>query len=366
LKVPFLDLAYANRALKEDILSRWEALLDAGQFVGGDAVDDCESAMARAFGTDHFVLVSSGTDALRFVLLALGVGHGDEVITVPNTFIATTEAITQCGATPVFVDVDPVTHTMDPTRIEGAISPRTRGIVPVHLYGHPADLEPIQAIAAAHGLWVVEDAAQAHGTRYRGTIMGAGSAAAAYSFYPGKNLGACGEAGGVGTCNPAVADRVRMLRDHGQAEKYHHVIEGYNGRCDALQAAALQVKLPHMEAWREARAAVAALYAAALRNVPGLTLPETASWAMHGWHLYVVQHERRDELAAHLAEAGVGTGMHYPMPLHRQPAYGRLGIPEGTLPVAELASSRVLSLPMYPGLSEAQVAYVAEQVRGFR
>jgi len=365
VKVPFLDLAYANRALRGEILARWADLLNSGQFVGGDAVTECEAALASAFESPDFVLVNSGTDALRFILLALGLGPGDEVITVPNTFIATAEAITQCGATPVFVDVGMVSHTMDPMNIGSAITPRTKGILPVHLYGQPADLDAIRAVADAHGLWLVEDAAQAHGARYKGRHVGTAGRAAAYSFYPGKNLGACGEAGGVATGDPALAARVRMLRDHGQSEKYHHDIEGYNGRCDALQAAALHVKLPHLETWREARQAIADRYTAALADLPGLTLPQTAPWATHAWHLYVIGHDRRDALAAHLREAGIGTGMHYPIPLHRQPAYARLGIPEGSLPMAEHHAARVVSLPLYPGLTEAQVDYVADTVRVF-
>ncbi len=362
MKIPFLDVAYANRALKQDLLARWEQIIDTGQFVGGDALSSCERAMAKTFGTRHFSLVNSGTDALRFALLALDLGPGDEVITVANTFIATTEAISQCGATPVFVDMDPVTYTMDPDAVAAAITPQTRGILPVHLYGHPADLDPLLHLASKHGLWLVEDAAQAHGTRYRGKNTGSFGAAAAYSFYPGKNLGACGEAGGVGTNQTALDKKIRMYRDHGQSKKYEHQLEGYNGRCDALQAAALEVKLSHLATWQRARTEIAAWYESALKPIPGLVLPSTAEWATHGWHLYVIQCEDRDALAKALNRAGVGTGMHYPVPLHLQPAYKHLGYSPGDLPHTEAMATRLLSLPLYPGLTPSDIDYIANQV----
>lgn len=362
MNVPFLDLAYSNRELREDILARWEAILDTGRFNGGPAVTDCEEAMATAFGADHFALVSSGTDALRFALLSLGIRPGDEVITVPNTFIATTEAITQCGARPVFVDIHPETYTMDPDAVADALTPRTKVLLPVHLYGHPTGMDPLLDFAEEHGLTIVEDCAQAHGARYKGRTVGTFGAAAAYSFYPGKNLGACGEAGGVAT-NDATLDRqIRIYRDHGQARKYFHEVAGYNGRCDALQAAALSVKLPHLDAWREARARLAARYNERLRDIPDLRCPETAPWATHAWHLYVIQVEQRDRLAAALAEAGIGTGMHYPVPLHLQEAHADLGYQRGDFPVAETMADRLLSLPLYPGLSNEAVKYVAETV----
>ena len=362
MKIPFLDVAYANRALKRDILAQWERILDTGQFVGGEAVSDCEAAMATTFGTAHFSLVNSGTDALRFILLALGIGPGDEVITVANTFIATTEAISQCGATPVFVDIDAATYTLNPQLLEGAITPKTKAILPVHLYGHPADLDPILTIATQHDLWVVEDAAQAHGARYKGALTGTAGAAAAYSFYPGKNLGACGEAGGVATNDPTLDGRVRMYRDHGQAEKYTHAIEGYNGRCDALQAAALDVKLPHLSAWHGARTHIAAQYQALLGDHEGIDLPQTADWATHAWHLYVIQCDNRDGLAAALREASIGTGLHYPTPLHLQAAYAHLNYGAGSLPVTERMAGRLLSLPLYPGLTEDDVSQVADRI----
>jgi len=365
VKIPFLNVAYANRALKQDLLARWESIVDTGQFVGGDAVSDCETAMAQAFGSRHFALVNSGTDALRFILLALGVGPGDEVITVANTFIATTEAITQCGATPVFVDIDPTTYTLDPALLEAAITEHTRGVLPVHLYGHPADLEPIQSIAGAHGLWMVEDAAQAHGARYKGNRTGTRGIAAAYSFYPGKNLGACGEAGGVATSDAQLDAKIRMYRDHGQAEKYAHEVEGYNGRCDTLQASALEVKLAHLDTWQAERTQIAAQYHTLLSEIPGLTVPTAADWATHAWHLYVIQCEQRDGLAKALANAAIGTGMHYPVPLHRQPAYKALGYPKGALPVTESMAKRLLSLPLYPGLTKEEIEYIADTVRGF-
>lgn len=365
MKIPFLDVAYANRALKQELLSRWERIVDTGQFVGGNAVSDCETAMATAFGSHHFALVNSGTDALRFILLALNVGPGDEVITVANTFIATTEAITQCGATPVFIDIDPATYTLDPSLLEAAITERSKGILPVHLYGHPADLDPIQSIADAHGLWMVEDAAQAHGACYKGQLTGTRGIAAAYSFYPGKNLGACGEAGGVATSDAQLDAKIRMYRDHGQAKKYAHEVEGYNGRCDALQASALHVKLAHLDTWQAERTQIAAQYHTMLSEIPGLSVPTTADWATHAWHLYVIQCEQRNGLAKALANAGIGTGMHYPVPLHRQPAYTALGYPEGSLPVTESMATRLLSLPLYPGLSKEDIQFIADTVHGF-
>ncbi|MBW1796072.1 MAG: DegT/DnrJ/EryC1/StrS family aminotransferase [Deltaproteobacteria bacterium] len=253
MQVPFLDLKTQNRALKAEILPLWEEILDSAAFIAGKHVSAFEEEFASACSVKHCVAVNSGTDALRFIFLALDLKPGDEVITVPNTFIATTEAITQASGNIVFVDIDPETYNMDPTKIEAAITPKTRGIVPVHLYGQPADMDPILAIAERHGLWVVEDACQAHLAEYRDRKAGSMGIAAAFSFYPGKNMGACGEGGAVTTNDEDLAAKVRMLRDHGQAKKYYHDMEGYNGRCDALQAAALRVKLKHLPAWNEAR-----------------------------------------------------------------------------------------------------------------
>ncbi|HEX72275.1 MAG TPA: DegT/DnrJ/EryC1/StrS family aminotransferase [Candidatus Hydrogenedentes bacterium] len=362
MQVPFLDLKTPHNELANEILPLWEDILRNAAFVGGPHVAGFEEEFAQACGTAHCVAVNSGTDALRFIFIALGMQPGDEVITVANTFIATTEAITQAGGRPVFVDIDPDTCNMDPQKIEAAITPRTKGIVPVHLYGQTADMDPILAIARRKGLWVVEDAAQAQLAEYKGRRAGSMGVMAATSFYPGKNLGACGEAGAVMTNDAALAAMVRKIRDHGQAKKYYHDVEGYNGRCDALQAAALRVKLRRLPEWNAARRAVAARYLERLSGMPGVVAPKVADGCLPVWHLFVIQAEKRDAVADALRERGVGTGLHYPVPLHLQEAYRHLGVPEGALPVTEACSRRLLSLPMFPGLTEAQIDYVCESL----
>jgi dTDP-4-amino-4,6-dideoxygalactose transaminase len=288
---------------------------------------------------------------------------GDEVITVPNTFIATTEAISQAGGKILFVDIDPATSNLDPQKIEKAITPKTRGIVPVHLYGNPADMDAVQAIAEKFGLWVVEDACQAHLAEYKGRRAGSLGRAAAFSFYPGKNLGACGDAGAVTTPDPEIAATVRMLRDHGQSQKYHHDMEGYNGRCDALQAAALLVKLKYLSRWCAARREHAALYTSLLQGTPGITLTATTSGSLPVYHLFVVQVENRDAVMTRLKEKGIATALHYPVPLHRQNAYRDLNLPPGSYPVAERCAGHLLSLPMYPELTEEQIRYVCYNLK---
>jgi dTDP-4-amino-4,6-dideoxygalactose transaminase len=295
----------------------------------------------------------------------LEVGPGSEVITAPLTFIGTTEAISQAGGVVRFADIDPVTMTVDPAAVSAAVSPRTVGIVPVHLYGQPADMDPLLAFAERHGLWVVEDAAQAHGAAYKGRNVGTLGALAAFSFYPGKNLGSCGEGGAVAGGDPARLERVRQLRDHGRSRKYHHETEGYNGRLHAIQAAFLRIKLRHLAAWNDARRRAAAWYRAALANVPQVELPVEAAYARHVYHLFVIRAERRDALQTHLTTAGIGTGLHYPVPLHLQPAYRRLGLKRGAFPAAERAADQVLSLPMFPELTESQVARVADAIGEF-
>ncbi|HPO13245.1 MAG TPA: DegT/DnrJ/EryC1/StrS family aminotransferase [Candidatus Hydrogenedentes bacterium] len=362
MDVPFLDLKTPHRALESEILPLWQDILRNAGFIGGPYVTGLEEDLAKAFTVDHAVAVNSGTDALRFIFMALGLRPGDEVITVPNTFIATTEAITQAGGKPVFVDIDPKTYTLDPGKIEAAITAKTRGVVPVHLYGQTADMDPILAIAQQKGLWVVEDAAQSQLAEYKGKKAGSMGVMAATSFYPGKNLGACGEAGAVLTQDPKLAALVRKIRDHGQAQKYYHDLEGYNGRCDALQAAALRVKLRHLPEWNEARRAAAGRYMDLLKNVEGVTLPGIGEGCLPVWHLFVVLVEERDRIAAELKEKGVSTGLHYPIPLHLQKAYQYLNVPEGRFPVTEYCAQRLLSLPMFPELTEAQTAYVCEQL----
>lgn len=362
MQVPFLDLKTPHNELADEILPLWEEILRHAAFVGGPHVAAFEEEFAAACGTSHCVAVNSGTDALRFAFLALGLRPGDEVITVANTFIATTEAITQAGGRPVFVDIDPGTYNMDPAKIEAALTPRTKGIVPVHLYGQTAEMDPILEIAGRKGLWVVEDAAQAQLAEYKGRRAGSMGVMAATSFYPGKNLGACGEAGAVMTNDAALAATVRKLRDHGQARKYYHEMEGYNGRCDALQAAALRIKLRRLPEWNAARRAAAARYLERLSGIPDVVAPKVADGCLPVWHLFVIQVDNRDTVAEALRDRGVGTGLHYPVPLHLQEAYRHLGGVEGALPVTEACARRLLSLPIFPGLTDAQIDYVCESL----
>ena len=362
--IPLVDLRQQHLALLPELLPRVEAVLASGTFVGGVEVESFEHEFAQLCGRNvRCAGVASGTDALRFAFLALGLGPGDEVITVPQTFIATTEAITQAGGTLRFVDVDPATHTLDPRQLEAAVSPRTVGIVPVHLYGRPVDMDPILAVARRHGLWVVEDAAQAHGALYNGRPVGTLGDAGCFSFYPTKNLGACGEAGAVVSANQQLIERVKLLRDHGQEEKYVHVIEGYNGRLDALQAAILRVKLRHLAAWNDGRRRAAAWYSEALRDVTGIEPPVEPPYAASVFHVYAVQVAERDRLRDVLTGAGIGVGMHYPTPLHLQEAYRSLGLGPGSFPVAERIVAHTLSLPMFPELTRSQVGAVVATIR---
>jgi dTDP-4-amino-4,6-dideoxygalactose transaminase len=363
--IPLVDLVAQHRALEDELVAAFRRALATAGFVGGAEVSAFEAEFAAFIGTGGSVGVGSGTDALRFAYQALGVRAGDEVITVPNTFIATTEALTQAGATIRFVDVDEGTLTLDPGALEGAITPRTVGIVPVHLYGQPADLDPIVAVAARHGLWVVEDAAQAHGAEYRGRRCGTIGRLAAFSFYPGKNLGACGEAGAVVGSDPASLATVRRLREHGESRMYHHETEGYNGRLDAIQAAFLRIKLRRLAQWNDARRRHAARYREALADVAEVELPLEAPYAKHVYHLFVIRAERRDALRSRLAERGIATGLHYPRPLHLQNAYRHLGLGRGAFPVVERAAETILSLPMFPELTDGQVCRVAEAIRDF-
>lgn len=363
--IPFLDLVAQHRALEDDLVAAFRRALQSAAFVGGHEVGAFESELAAFVGSPGAVAVNSGTDALRFAYMALGINPGDEVITVPNTFIATTEALTQAGATLRFVDVTEGTLTMDPAAVAAAIGPRTVGLVPVHLYGQPADMDPLLAIARQHGLWVVEDAAQAHGAAYRGRPAGSLGSLAAFSFYPGKNLGACGEGGAVVGKESEHLNTVRRLREHGQSRKYYHEIEGYNGRLDAIQAAFLRVKLRHLPDWNSARRRVAEWYGEALADIPGIRLPVAAPYATHVWHLFVIEAERRDALKAGLDAQEIGTGLHYPLPLHLQNAYRHLGLGRGAYPVTERSAERILSLPMYPELTQSQVGQVADAIRAF-
>ena len=360
MEVPFLDLKTQNRALKAEILPLWEEILDSASFIGGKHVSGLEEEFAKACEVEHCVLVNSGTDALRFIFMALGLKPGDEVITVPNTFIATTEAISQAGGKIAFVDIDPGTYNMDTEKIEAAVTPKTKGIVPVHLYGQVADMDPILAIAEKRRLWVVEDACQAHLAEYKGRKAGSVGIAGAFSFYPGKNMGACGEAGAVTTNDAELASSIRMIRDHGQTKKYYHEMEGYNGRCDALQAAALRVKLKHLPAWNEARRKNAQYYFELLKYLDTIILPKVIDGCLPVYHLFVIQVNNRDAVAEILKKKSISTGLHYPIPLHLQKAYAHMKLMEGSFPVTEAYAKKLLSLPMFPELTEEQISYVCD------
>ncbi|MGH9748810.1 MAG: DegT/DnrJ/EryC1/StrS family aminotransferase [Candidatus Polarisedimenticolia bacterium] len=416
--IPQMDLQGQMRILEREVVEALRGVLASGRFIGGPEVEELERGFAALCGVEHAIAVASGTDAVRFALMAAlgksaavesshttsarvtpGASHAarphpvpsraasptapsaaPEVITSPMTFIATTEAITQAGAVPVFADIDPATFALDPAGVERALTARTRAIVPVHLYGQPGDLEPLLAMARSRGRAVIEDACQAHGARHRGRPVGSLGDAGAFSFYPTKNLGGCGEGGMVTTRRPDIAQRVRRLRDHGQSEKYLHAEEGYNGRLDALQAAILRVKLRHLPAWNDRRRAIAALYRdrlAVLETRGLLVLPREHPDARHVYHQFTVRIpadasprpggagaapgvEPRDRVRAELRERGVETGVHYPIPLHLQPCYAWMGLREGSFPAAERAAREVVSLPMFPELSDTQVDEVCD------
>jgi dTDP-4-amino-4,6-dideoxygalactose transaminase len=388
--IPFLDLVTPHRELKEELVRVVERALDTAGFIGGPMVEGFERAFAEYCQTSYCIGVSSGTDAVRFALMASGVSQGDAVVTVPNTFIATGEAISQAGATPVFVDVDDQTYNMSPDRLKeyfkddcyfdedrGCLMDRRLGkrvaaVVPVHLYGQPADMDSILDLAEAHNITVVEDACQAHGAEYYSERFdcwkkaGSMGRAAAFSFYPGKNLGACGEGGAVTTNDESVARRIRILRDHGQAKKYYHDVEGYNGRLDAIQAGILRTKLGHLNDWNYNRRECAQRYHELLASEQdNIGLPYEPSWAKSVYHLYVVRVRQRGALQGYLAEHHIGTGIHYPVPLHLQKAYQGLGYQQGDFPVAEAVAGEILSLPMFPGLKAEDQEEVAQRLQEF-
>ncbi len=347
--IRLVDVVANYHAIQREVDAAIQRVLDSGAFILGEEVSRFEAEFARYCGTTHCVGVASGTDALALTLRALGVGPGDDVLTVSMTFIATVLAITRCGARPVFVDIDPATYTMDVHQISRAITPKTKAIVPVHLYGQPADMDPICEVARRHGLAVVEDACQAHGAEYRGRRVGSWGDAAAFSFYPAKNLGAYGDGGAVTTSRADVAERVRLLRDYGQRTKYEHLVKGENSRLDTLQAAVLLVKLRYLDQWNARRRHLADVYRAALADT-GLILPMVAEDRTHVFHLYVVQTAERDRVQHELTQQGIGAGIHYPHPVHRTLAYAEYAGLE--LPVTERVAQRVLSLPLYPELDE--------------
>lgn len=362
--IPLVDLKVQYQAIKTEIDAAIQRVLNHTNFILGPEVRAFEEAFASYVGAVDAVGVASGTAALHLALLACGVGPGDEVVTTAHTFMATGEAISHTGARPVFVDIDPRTYNIDPERVEEAITPRTRAIVPVHLYGQPADMDPLLEIADRHGLWLIEDAAQAHGAEYKGRRCGSIGHLACFSFYPGKNLGAYGDAGMVTGNDRDLLEKIRCLRNHGRSSKYEHQELGWGERLDALQAAILNVKLRHLEEWTEARRARARSYSTLLANCDIVT-PYEAPYVRHVYHLYVIRARRRDELAAHLRERGIGVGVHYPIPLHRQPAYQELGYDALQLPHTEAASREVLSLPLSPELEEVQLASVVERIKGY-
>lgn len=361
--IPFLDLKAQYGAIKDEVNPAIQEVLDSCEFTLGSKVAAFEERFATYCGVNHAIAVNSGTSALHLALLAAGVGPGDEVITVPFTFVATIAAIDYTGARTVFVDIDPRSFTMDVTAIESAITPNTKAIVPVHLYGQPADMAPIQEIARRRGLVVIEDAAQAHGSEYTCRRTGSLGDMGCFSFYPGKNLGAYGEGGMVTTNNPANAHTIRMLRDWGAERKYEHVLKGFNYRMDSIQGAVLGVKLRHLEAWTEGRRAVAAQYDRLLAD-SGVATPAEMPYARHVYHVYAIRTPNRQVWRSALDERGIQTGIHYPFPIHLLPAYSDLGYRRGQFPHAEKAAAEVLSLPIFPELTEAQCEAVATVIKG--
>lgn len=364
--IPIIDLKAQLVRIRPEVDAAIERVLTSTSFIGGPDVGELEREFAAFCGAAHACAVANGTDALQLALRAYGIGPGDEVITVANTFIATGEAILLVGARPVFVDVEAETHTMDASQLEAAITPRTRLILPVHLYGHPADMDAIGAVAARHRIPVLEDAAQAHGASWHGRRAGALGHAACFSFYPTKNLGAYGDAGVVTSSDADFVARVRQIANHGAGtHRYDNVVLGTNSRLDALQAAVLRVKLPHLERWNAERAERAALYCRLLSDAAGLVVPKEAAGARSAWHLYTIRVRGRDGLAAHLRSRAIGTAIHYPRPIHLQSAMAPAGGKPGDLPVSERLSREVLCLPLYAELPPADVERVAAEVRAF-
>ena len=389
-KVPFVDLVSMHRQLEDELLAVCKRVIETAGFIGGPEVEGLEKEFAQFCGAQYCVGVNSGTDALRFAFLAAGVQPGDIIVTVPNTFIATTEAISQAGARPDFVDIDPTTFNMDPGKLreyletQCALDPKTgkyvhkklgrpvTAVVPVHLFGQMADMDPIMDLAEKYGLIVVEDACQAHGAEYfskkqnRWLKAGSVGRAAAFSFYPGKNLGACGEGGAITTNDQELARKCAVIRDHGSAKKYFHDVEGYNGRLDSIQAGMLRIKLKHLAKWNEQRRACARFYDELLAPMRGsVSAPVEATYSKAVYHLYVVRTSSRDELQKQLSEAGIGTGIHYPVPVHLQKAYASMGWKKGDFPEAEAAAEQILSLPMFAGLTSDQQKRVVETVSQF-
>jgi dTDP-4-amino-4,6-dideoxygalactose transaminase len=362
MKIPFMDLRSLHEDIKDELREVFDRVLDQSTFVLGPEVQNFEQEFAAYCGTKYCVALNTGTAALHLALAALGLGPGDEVITVAHTFIATAEAITAVGATPVFIDINPISFTMDPALLEAAITSRTRAIIPVDLYGQVADMDPILEIAAHHSIPVIEDACQAHGAKYKGRMAGSFGVAGCFSFYPGKNLGACGEGGAVTTDDAELAQRIRMGRDHGSSKRYEHVFPGLNMRMEGIQGGILSVKLKYLDIWNDQRRQAAAAFDRALATADVET-PTQLVDRHHVYHLYVVQSDNRDALRQHLAEADIETGLHYPTPLHLQQAYRSLGYKQGDFPVTERVKDRILSLPMYPHIQTETIERVALELR---
>jgi len=363
IRVPFLDLKNEHAPLREEFDQAIRQVIDSSAFAGGPFVTKFEEEFAAFCECKHAIGLGSGTEAIWLVLLALGIGPGDEVITVPSTFMATAEAITYCGATPVFVDIDERTYTMDVTALEAVITKRTKAIMPVHLFGQPADLDPIMKIARAHKLFVIEDAAQAHGAEYKGRKAGTIGDAGCFSFYPGKNLGAFGEAGAVITNDSDLQEKIRILRDHGQVRKYYHTMIGWNCRMDGIQGAVLSVKLRGLARGNELRRAHANKYNEAFADMEQIIAPVEAAYAKHVYHVYAIRVQERNDVIEFLTKKGIGYGVHYPVPVHLQHAYRDLGYAKGAFPVAERTAEEFLSLPMYPGLTQTQRNLVIDAVK---
>jgi len=365
MKVPFLDLKAQYLSIKNEIDSVIQEVIDNTAFAGGPFVKKFEQQFAEYCQCKFAIGVSSGTSALWLALRGLGIGEGDEVITVPNTFIATVEAISMCGAKPVFVDIQPDFYNMESELLEKAITLRTKAIIPVHLFGQMADMDPIMDIAQKHGLFVIEDASQAHGAEYKGKKSGSIGDVGCFSFYPGKNLGAYGEAGAVVTNNTKLVEKIQMLRDHGQPKKYHHEFIGWNSRMDGIQGAVLSVKLKYLDRWNEARRNVAHFYKESLSSLDGVILPKEADYAKHVYHIFAIRIQNRNKLIENLAQKDIHCGIHYPIPVHLTNAYSYLGYAEKSFPVTEKCAKELLSLPMFAELKLEQIEFVAREIKNF-
>jgi dTDP-4-amino-4,6-dideoxygalactose transaminase len=383
MKVPFLDLKAQYDTIKDEINEAIQNVFDSCAFAGGPFVEEFEKNFAKFCKVKHCVGVGSGTEALWMALIALGVGSGDEVITVPNTFIATAEAISFCGATPAFVDIDDKTYNMDSIKLNEFLEDQcflnestnqlinhstkrpVRAVIPVHLFGQMADMDSITETAQRHNLYVIEDASQAHGAEFKGKPVGSIGDAACFSFYPGKNLGAYGEAGAVITNNPDIAEKIKTLRDHGQQKKYHHQMIGWNARMDGIQGAVLNVKLKHITSWNLERRKIADLYTKQLGLIKDLNVPFESHHAKHVYHIYAIRLHERDRLMSALSDHEIYCGIHYPRPVHLQPAYKSLDLRKGSFPIAEKCAAEYLSLPMYPELKEDQVSFVVDKIKNF-